>query len=73
MDPVNGEHEYRASTSRDGENWVRDGVWTLQSETPPKIGLVSMSPEGATAEFDYVRTYRPEQATPDARDSRDTR
>ncbi|MFI9780189.1 family 43 glycosylhydrolase [Streptomyces sp. NPDC051956] len=50
--------EVRASTSRDGKNWVRTGVWTLPTGKPLKIGLVSMNKAGAVAQFDYVRTYR---------------
>lgn len=61
-DPANGEHEFRAYTSRDGEDWVRGGVWTLPADADPRIGLVSLgrSPgdPAATAEFDYFRTYR---------------
>ncbi|MGI8912161.1 MAG: family 43 glycosylhydrolase [Rubrobacteraceae bacterium] len=59
VDPDNGEHEFRAATSRDGESWVRGGVWSFPADTSPRIGLVSMNTPGATAEFDYVRTYRP--------------
>jgi arabinan endo-1,5-alpha-L-arabinosidase len=57
---------YRAYTSRDlngdGEpdEWQRGGVWTHElGQTTSNIGLVSMGgPEGAIAEFDYVRTFR---------------
>jgi arabinan endo-1,5-alpha-L-arabinosidase len=60
-DPENGEHEYRAATSRDGENWVWGGVWTLPADTEPRIGLVSHGGDTpqATSEFDYFRVYRP--------------
>jgi arabinan endo-1,5-alpha-L-arabinosidase len=58
-DPVNREHEFRAATSRDGKKWVWGGVWTLPADTTPRIGLVSMGGSGATAEFDYLRVYRP--------------
>lgn len=58
-DPVDGEHEFRAATSRDGETWIWGGVWTYPADTDWRIGLVSMSGAGATAEFDYVRVYRP--------------
>jgi arabinan endo-1,5-alpha-L-arabinosidase len=52
-----GEELYTAYTSRDGENWVRGGVWTHQLGRGAKIGLVSMGGSGFTAEFDYVRVY----------------
>jgi beta-xylosidase len=57
-DTANGETEVRAATSRDGEHWVRNGVWTLPAKGPLRIGLVSMNKSGAVAEFDYVRTYQ---------------
>jgi len=59
IDPNNGEHEYRAATSRDGEHWVWGGVWTLPAGTSTRIGLVSMGGSGATAQFDYFRVFRP--------------
>ncbi|HEX2728256.1 MAG TPA: family 43 glycosylhydrolase [Rubrobacteraceae bacterium] len=64
VDPENGEHEYRAATSRDGEDWVWGGVWTLPAEADPRIGLLSLGrapddPNAATSEFDYFRVYRP--------------
>jgi arabinan endo-1,5-alpha-L-arabinosidase len=55
----NGEHLFRAYSSRDGRHWIRGGVWTLPAGTTPRIGVISMGGSGATAEFDYVRTYRP--------------
>ena len=59
-DPNNGEDEYRAATSRDGEHWVWGGVWTFPADkSPTRIGLVSMGGSGATAQFDYFRLYRP--------------
>jgi regulation of enolase protein 1 (concanavalin A-like superfamily) len=57
-DTARGETEVRAATSRDGRHWVHNGVWTLPTGAALKIGLVSMNRAGATAEFDYVRTYR---------------
>ncbi|AQZ65414.1 arabinan endo-1,5-alpha-L-arabinosidase [[Actinomadura] parvosata subsp. kistnae] len=57
-DAANRENEVRAATSRDGQRWVRNGVWTLPAKGPLKIGLVSMNRTGAVAAFDYVRTYR---------------
>ncbi|WP_245996826.1 family 43 glycosylhydrolase [Streptomyces armeniacus] len=56
-DTARGEHEVRASTSRDGEHWVPNGVWTLPAKGDLKIGLAAMNRAGATARFDYVRTY----------------
>ena len=58
-DPHNGEHEFRAATSRDGRNWTWGGVWTLPEGTRPRLGLVSMGGSGATARFDYFRVHRP--------------
>ncbi|GAA2874507.1 family 43 glycosylhydrolase [Nonomuraea rubra] len=57
-DAANHENEVRAATSRDGERWVHNGVWTLPAKNKLKIGLVSMNRTGTVAEFDYVRTYR---------------
>ncbi len=63
VDPDNGEHEFRAATSRDGEHWVWGGVWTLPAGTNPQIGLISLgrAPDdpAATSRFDYFRVYRP--------------
>ena len=57
---VDGEEHYRAYTSDDGVTWVRGGVWTHDLGSDARIGLVSMGGSGFTAEFDYVRVYRPE-------------
>jgi hypothetical protein len=57
-DPRNGEHELRAWSSRDGAAWVQGSVWTLPAGADLKVGLVSHGGEGATASFDYFRTYR---------------
>ena len=59
IDPNNGEQEYRAATSRDGEHWIWGGVWTFPADARFRIGLVSMGGSGATAKFDYFRVYRP--------------
>ena len=59
VDPDNGEHEYRAATSRDGESWIWGGVWTMPSTTQPRIGLISLGGAGATAQFEYFRVYSP--------------
>ncbi len=62
---VGGEEHYRAYTSDDdGATWVRGGVWTHTLGTDARIGLVSMGGAGFTAEFDYVRVYRPAGWTP---------
>jgi arabinan endo-1,5-alpha-L-arabinosidase len=59
IDPANGEHEFRAASSRDGRHWTWGGVWTLPAGTSPRIGLVSHGGAGATAEFDYFRVHQP--------------
>jgi hypothetical protein len=59
IDPANGEHEFRAATSRDGRHWTWGGVWTLPAGTSPRIGLISHGGAGAVAEFDYFRIYQP--------------
>ena len=59
IDPANGEHEFRAASSRDGRHWTWGGVWTLPAGTTPRIGLISHGGAGAVAEFDYFRIYRP--------------
>jgi arabinan endo-1,5-alpha-L-arabinosidase len=59
IDPANGEHEFRAASSRDGRHWTWGGVWTLPAGTQPRIGLVSHGGAGAVAEFDYLRIYQP--------------
>jgi arabinan endo-1,5-alpha-L-arabinosidase len=59
IDPANGEHEFRAASSRDGRHWTWGGVWTLPAGTQPRIGLISHGGAGAVAEFDYIRIYRP--------------
>ncbi|WP_432106119.1 family 43 glycosylhydrolase [Streptomyces sp. bgisy091] len=56
-DTEHGEHEVRASTSRDGAHWSKGSVWTLPVKGELRIGLVSHNRSGATADFDYVRTY----------------
>jgi arabinan endo-1,5-alpha-L-arabinosidase len=58
-DRVNGEHELRAWTSRDGTAWVKGGVWTLPAGSDVRVGLVSHGGAGATATFDWFRIYRP--------------
>jgi len=56
-DAANGEHEMRMASSTDGETWRWGGVWTLPNDQDLRIGLVAMNTPGATATFDYVRTY----------------
>ncbi|MFD9462464.1 hypothetical protein [Streptomyces sp. NPDC060027] len=56
-DDAGGEHEVRAATSTDGAHWTWTGVWSLPREQALKIGLVSLDTAGATARFDYLRTY----------------
>jgi beta-xylosidase len=60
VDPVNGEHEYRAGVSRDGHTWTWGGVWTLPAGSAPRIGLVAHggATPPVTASFDYLRFYR---------------
>jgi arabinan endo-1,5-alpha-L-arabinosidase len=59
IDPANGEHEFRAASSRDGRHWTWGGVWTLPAGTRPRIGLISHGGAGAVAEFGYIHIYRP--------------
>jgi arabinan endo-1,5-alpha-L-arabinosidase len=59
IDPANGEHEYRAASSRDGRRWTWGGTWTLPAGARPRVGLVSQGGAGAVADFDYFRVYRP--------------
>jgi arabinan endo-1,5-alpha-L-arabinosidase len=59
IDPANGEHEFRAASSRDGRHWTWGGVWTLPAGTSPRIGLAAHGGAGATAEFDYFRVHQP--------------
>ena len=58
--PVNGEHEFRAGSSRDGKHWTWGAVWTFPAGTTPRIGLVAHggATPAVTAEFDYLRFHR---------------
>nr|WP_280901009.1 hypothetical protein [Streptomyces sp. MAA16] len=58
-DEGDGTHQVRASTSTDGVHWTTTGTWALPLEETPRIGLVSLNTAGATAHFDYLRTYGP--------------
>ena len=61
VDPANGEHEFRAATSRNGTSWTWGGVWTLPAGATVRVGLVSLGWNGsdprATSSFDYFRAY----------------
>ncbi|HEY6800667.1 MAG TPA: family 43 glycosylhydrolase, partial [Agromyces sp.] len=57
LDEEHGEFDVRMASSTDGEHWQWGGVWSLPVQGDLRIGLVSMNAPGATAEFDYVRTY----------------
>jgi arabinan endo-1,5-alpha-L-arabinosidase len=59
VDRVHNEHEVRAATSRNGRQWVWGGVWSMPLSAQLDIGLVSQGGRGATAQFDYLRTFRP--------------
>ncbi|MFE3516241.1 hypothetical protein [Streptomyces sp. NPDC059166] len=48
-DTERGEHEVRASTSRDGVHRSQGSVWALPVRGEPRIGLVSHNRAGATA------------------------
>lgn len=61
VDRATGEQRYTGYSSFDGRRWVRGGTWTHALERP-RIGLVSMGGAGHTADFDYVRVYRVEEA-----------
>ncbi len=61
VDPANGEHEFRAGVSRDGNSWTWGGVWTLPAGSQPRIGLEAQGLQAGqapvTARFDYVKIY----------------
>ncbi|XVQ85697.1 family 43 glycosylhydrolase [Microbispora siamensis] len=56
-DEENGEHDVRMASSTDGTHWIWGGTWSLPRTGPVRIGLISMNTAGATATFDYLRTY----------------
>lgn len=58
-DAVRDDHVVRMATSTDGRRWSWGGSWNLSraADERLRIGLVSMGSTGATARFDYVRTY----------------
>lgn len=47
----------RMATSTNGTTWSWANSWTLSRPAALKIGIVAMGGTGATARFDYVRTY----------------
>ena len=55
-----GEHLFRAGTSRDGRSWTWGATWTFAPGQTPRVGLVAHG--GAvpptTASFDHLRFYR---------------
>ncbi|NJC21497.1 beta-xylosidase [Arthrobacter pigmenti] len=57
FDEENQEHDVRMASSTDGETWSWGSSWSLPATGEIRIGLLSMNRSGATAEFDYVRTY----------------
>ncbi|MGD7704807.1 family 43 glycosylhydrolase [Microlunatus sp. Y2014] len=57
VNPDNGEHQYQVATSRDGENYIWGGIWTMPAGENPRIGMVSLGGEGLTATFHHVRFY----------------
>lgn len=63
VDRRTGEHEYRAATRREGDDWIWGGTWTLPRGTEADIGLISHGKNddspSATSRFDYFRVYRP--------------
>jgi hypothetical protein len=56
-DKARDENVVRMASSTDGTTWTWGGGWSMRHQGPLKIGLVSMNTKGATANFDYVRTY----------------
>lgn len=64
---ADGEHLYRAGTSRDGRHWTWGAVWTLGADTDPRIGLFAQGGDtpATTASFDYLRFYASDWAGDD--------
>jgi len=65
----NGEEQYTAFASSDGQQWTRGGTWTHTLGSTARIGLIAFSGTGYTgpsftANFDYVRTYSAVAITP---------
>ncbi|SFC58415.1 Beta-xylosidase [Nocardioides terrae] len=57
LDEEHDEYDVRMASSTDGERWQWGGTWSLSMRGDLRIGLVSMNATGATARFDYLRTY----------------
>ncbi|GGI48257.1 beta-xylosidase [Agromyces flavus] len=57
LDEAAGEWDVRMASSTDGDDWQWGGSWTVPVLGDLRIGLVSMNAPGATATFDYFRTY----------------
>lgn len=57
LDEENDEYDVRMASSTDGERWQWGGTWSLPVQGDLRLGLVSMNAAGATAGFDYLRTY----------------
>lgn len=55
-----GEHVYRAGTSRDGQSWVWGAAWTMPAEASPRVGLYAGGGEEpqVAARFHEVTLYR---------------
>ncbi|MBV1856028.1 family 43 glycosylhydrolase [Catellatospora tritici] len=56
-DAASNEHDVRMAASTNGSSWTWGGTWSLPRTAAVRIGLVSMNKTGATATFDYLRTY----------------
>ncbi|GAB2853529.1 hypothetical protein GCM10022221_61270 [Actinocorallia aurea] len=54
---VDGQNRVRAGSSTDGVHWTWAGSWSTARRDDLRIGLISLNAAGATAKFDYVRTY----------------
>jgi len=55
---VAGEEHYTASSSHNGQQWIRGGTWTHALGTNARIGLVAFNNgTGYTANFDYVHVF----------------
>ncbi len=55
------DENYTAYSSRDGLNWTRGGTWIHRLGSIARIGLVSQSGAGFTADYDYIRVYELQQ------------
>ena len=57
LDDENREWDVRMASSTDGVDWQWGGVWSMPTMGDLRIGLIAYNAAGATAEFDYIRTY----------------